>query len=419
MVTMNFEKIKKNFPIFAQQKGLLSSHFTYLDSAATYQKPQAVIDAIQNYYACSYATVHRSFYYFGEQSTFQYEKTRETVAAFINAASPEEIVFTKGATEGVNFVADAWARQKLQKGDEILLSQVEHHANLLPWQRIAQQARALLKFIPLNRETFTLDYSPDLITEKTKLVSVTYASNVLGNVWVDQQLSQLIARAHQVGARVMIDAAQAVAHQSIDIKKLKPDLLVFSGHKVLGPTGVGVLYINKALHHEVEPYQLGGSMVHSVSFEHAQWAQAPRKFEAGTPPIASVLGLGAALDYFQQSVNFASLAAHETALTLQLFEGLRTIEGIFIAASSDQLKKHSHLLCFTIEGVHPHDIATYLGAQGIAVRAGHHCAQPLVNLLGVDALLRVSFGMYNNSQDVSLFLEALRTTVSFFKNLKK
>ena len=389
-----------------------------MDSAATYQKPQPVIDAVTNYYGSSYATVHRAFYYLSEQSTLKYEQTRDKVSNFINAYSPDEIIFTQGATEGVNFIADAWARNYLKPGDEILLSQVEHHANLLPWQRVAQQAGALLKFIPLNTATFTLEYSENLITPKTKLVAVTYASNVLGNVWQDNDLIKLIDQAHAVGARVFIDAAQAVAHQKIDIKKLKPDFLVFSGHKMLAPTGVGVLYIKKELHNDVQPYQLGGSMVHSVSFEKATWAQAPRKFEAGTPPIGDVLGLHAALDYLHENVDFAVLAQHETALTLQLFEGLEKIEDIFIAASLEQVKKHSHLLCFTLKNIHPHDIATYLGAQGIAVRAGHHCAQPLVNLLGVDSLLRVSFGMYNTSDDVVTFLKALRNAISFFKSIK-
>ncbi|MBY0353968.1 aminotransferase class V-fold PLP-dependent enzyme, partial [Candidatus Babeliales bacterium] len=319
---MNAQDIKKQFPIFFSNTG--HKKLVYVDSAATYQKPQAVIDAMNAFYTTSYASVHRGLYELGEQATEQYEAVRNKVACFINAAHAEEIVFTKGATEGFNFVAQSWAEQNLHTGDEILLTQAEHHANLVPWQRVAQKTGATLRFVPINLKTFLCDFTPDLITPKTKLVSVTYDSNVLGSIWPADMLADLIERAHAVGARVMLDTTQAMIHEKINVQKLNADFVSFSGHKMAGPTGIGVLYIKKELHDQVEPYQVGGSMVYSVSFEQATWAAAPQKFEAGTPAIAEVIGLGAAIDFLNQ-INFDSLAAHEAALTGQLVQGLQKL----------------------------------------------------------------------------------------------
>ncbi|QQR48743.1 aminotransferase class V-fold PLP-dependent enzyme [bacterium] len=334
---MNAQLLKKQFPLFAHHHDVV-----YLDNAATYQKPQVVISAMSTFYETSYASVHRGLYELGEQATEQYEAVRGQMATFINAAHESEIIFTKGATEGFNMVAHSWAAQHVNAGDEILLSQVEHHANLLPWQRVAQKTGAKLRFVPLDVETFLLEFSADLITPKTKLVSLTYDSNVLGPVWPAGMLEDIMAQAHAVGARVMLDTTQAMIHHKIDVQKMNVDFVAFSGHKMAGPTGVGVLYIKKELHDEVEPYQVGGSMVYSVSFDNAVWAQVPQKFEAGTPAIVEVIGLGATIDFLNTNVNFEQLARHEAALTQQLVTGLQALEGVHIAGNTQALATHGH-----------------------------------------------------------------------------
>jgi len=435
---MDILKIRRDFPIFSQkpgpEKSEKSGSLIYFDTSATAQKPAIVIEALSRFYTSMNANVHRGLYELGESSTTHYEAVREKVAHFINAKHTEEIIFTKGTTEGINFIAASWAEQHLKQDDEIVLTQAEHHANLLPWQRVAQKTGAKLVFIPLDLETYTFKNPENYITSRTKLLAVTYSSNVLGEVWdhTQQELETLIAQAHSVGARVLIDAAQAVMHRRIDIQQLNPDFLVFSGHKMMGPMGVGVLYIKQALHDDVQPYQVGGSMVFSVSFEGASWAKSPQKFEAGTPPIAEVFGLGAAIEYINKNINFDELQKHEARLCSVLIDGLEKLEqisGIRIMGNKNWLRQHGHLVSFAIQGVHPHDIASYLGAKNIAVRAGHHCAQPLVNLLEVDALLRVSFGVYNTITEVEILLQeltdivmVLRTqasTQSLSKNLNK
>ncbi len=414
---MNTINYKKDFPIFqAASTNKTDNNFVYLDSAATSQKPQLVIDAITHFYTKSYATVHRSLYPHGEFATKEYEAIRAKTAQFINAKHSEEIIFTKGTTEGINFIADTWAKQHIKAGDEIVLTQVEHHANLLPWQRVAHQTGARLTFIPLNRATYMLDYQDSLITERTKIVAVTHSSNVLGQVWQDGHLEQLIARAHQLGARVLLDAAQSVAHQQINVQRLNPDFLVFSTHKVYGPTGLGILYIKKELHDHIEPYQVGGSMIHSATYESAIWDKAPQKFEAGTPPIASVMGWGAAIDYITKNSNFTALQKHEIDLCKALVSQLQELEDVSIVGNLEHLKNHGHLVCFMIKNIHAHDIASYLGSQNIAVRAGHHCAQPLINILGVDSLLRVSLGIYNTQEDIDQYVSVLKKAIMYLKN---
>ncbi len=408
-VIMMYETIKKDFPIFKHHKDLV-----YLDSAATYQKPSVVIGGIQEYYSQYCANVHRAFYPTGEIATEKYEEAREKIAQFINA-SPEEIVFTRGATEGINFIAHTWGLDHLKRGDDIVITQAEHHANLLPWQRVAKRTGANLRYMPLNTQTHLLENPTDHISQITKLVSIIHSSNVLGHIWQADDLEQTIAKAHSVGAKVLLDSCQTSPHQKIDVKKLNVDFLVFSGHKTMGPNGVGVLYIKKELHDDVEPYQLGGSMVHSVAYDTASWAQAPQKFEAGTPAVASVIGLGHAIDYISKNINFASLAEHETKLSMKLYQELQSMPEVSLLGNPEMMKEHSHLVCFSIDGVHAHDAASYLGAKNIAVRAGHHCAQPLANLLGVQSCLRASIGIYNNEDDVTHFINELRDTITFFK----
>jgi len=414
---MDIIKIRQDFPIFSQKSGQNKS-LIYFDTSATAQKPAVVIDALTRFYTSINSNVHRGLYELGEHATTQYESVREKVARFINAQHTEEIIFTKGTTEGINFIAASWAQEYLKPGDEIVLTQAEHHANLLPWQRVAQKTGAKLVFIPIDKETYTLKNPEEYITAKTKLLAVTYSSNVIGDIWdhSKQQLENLIARAHTMGARVLIDAAQAVMHRRIDIQQLNSDFLVFSGHKLMGPTGVGVLYIKKALHDDVQPYHLGGSMVFSVSFEQATWAKSPQKFEAGTPPIAEVIGLGAAIDYINKNINFDVLHKHEARLCSVLIDGLEKFKNIRIMGNKHWLRQHGHLVSFAIQDIHPHDIASYLGTKNIAVRAGHHCAQPLVHVLEVDSLLRVSFGVYNTLAEIETFLQELTHALELFGN---
>jgi len=410
---MNIKKIRNEFPIFAQQT---DPELVFLDSAASAQKPNQVIDAITNFYRTQNANIHRGLYSLSEQATIAYEEVREKVACFINTQSSNEIVFTKGTTEGINFIASAWAQNHLKAGDEILLTHTEHHANLLPWQRVAQKTGAVLKFIPLNRATFLLEPDQELVNTRTKLVAVTMSSNVLGDVWPTGSMEKIIAQAHSVGAKILIDAAQAVGQQVVDVQKLGTDFMVFSGHKMLGPTGVGVLYINQSVHDEVEPYQLGGSMVYEVEWERATWAQAPTKFEAGTPPIAEVIGLGATIDYITQNINFDTLAKHYGALSTLLINGLQQLEEVTIYGNIQRMKQEGHVISFTVNGIHSHDIAAYLASKNIALRAGHHCAQPLIKLLNVDALVRASFAAYTTTDEVQALINHLPSAIKLLKN---
>ena len=396
---------RQDFPIFSSGK----YKKTYLDSAATTHKPKRVIDKVSDFYSHHNANVHRGIYDPAEQASAMYEEARDKIAKFINA-DPSEIVFTSGATEGVNFVADSWGRKNLSKGDEIIVSEAEHHANLLPWQRLASETGAVLKHIPLD-STFTLDWS-GLISQKTKMVAVTTSSNVLGPVWSSESdIARFIAKAHEVGAAVLLDAAQTVPHTRVDVKKLNPDFMVFSGHKMLAPTGVGVLYINK--HLEVEPYQVGGSMVHSAGRINSTWKNPPHKFEAGTPPIAQAIALGEAVDYLEQ-VDFDALKKHESGLCELLIKGLEKYNNVKLLGNIERIKSEGHLVSFSIDNVHAHDLTAYLNSCGILVRAGHHCTQPLHDLLNIESSVRVSFYLYNTQDDVQEFLTAFEKALRYF-----
>ena len=384
----------------------------YFDNAATSQKPMQVINAELDFYNKHNATVHRGLYDAAESATTLYEQVRTKVATFINAAHAEEIIFTSGATEGINAFAYMWQAQ-INPGDEIIITQAEHHANLLPWQRLAKQRGAVLKFFPLDCNDFCIAQDAlNLITSKTKLLAIAHESNVLGPMWRENQLEQLIKKAHEVGAKVLLDGAASIAHQKIDVQALNIDVMVASGHKMLGPTGVGFLYIKKELHDACEPYRLGGSMVYSVAYDGATWAKAPQKFEAGTPPIAQVIGLGAAIDFYNQFIPIEQLKKHEAHLCKVLIEGLLHIKGVRILGNIKKLTTQGHLVTFVVEHVHAHDLAAYLSSRNVMVRAGHHCAQPLATLLGVQSSLRVSFFGYNFEQEVLLFLEILRQGIT-------
>lgn len=396
--------MRSDFPILKQK---INGHpLIYFDNASTTQKPQEVLDSLINFYTTTNANTNRAVYTIGEQATQMYEDARAKVAAFIGASDASEIIFTKGTTEGINFIANTWGECDIEEGDEILLTEMEHHSNLVPWQMLAFRKNAKLKFIPVLPDG-TLDMSTlsSLITPRTKLVSVTHVSNALGT---HNPIKEIIDAAHAVDAMVVIDAAQSVAHQPIDVQKMDADFLVFSGHKLLAPTGIGVLFIKKDLHDHVPPYQVGGGMVESVDFKETSWRSAPAKFEAGTPPIAQAIALGAAIEYAQKNIDWAQLRAHETGLTSMLIDGLSKISSVKILGPVEQLKKVGHLVSFTVDGMHAHDVAAYLDKYGICVRAGHHCAQPLAKKLGYDASVRASFYFYNTSEEVEQFIKIMQ-----------
>lgn len=393
------KEIKSQFPIFKKHPELV-----YLDNAATTQKPQAVIDAMVDYYTDYNANIHRGIYSSGEQSTLQYEVARVAVAEFL-AANADEIVFVKSATEGINLVAFSWGLQHIGPGDQILLTEYEHHANILPWQRLAQQVGAVLSYIPVLHDG-TLDYQAfdHMISPKTKLIACAAVSNVTG-AYTD--IKRIVDAARTVDARVLVDATQLIAHEHIDVKKLDIDFLVFSGHKLYGPTGIGALYIKRRLADQMVPYQMGGGMVFDVDWHNAQYAKAPHKFEAGTQPIAQAIGLAAAIRWFEgQGVE--TIARHEHGLIRTLIEALVTMPHVHIVGPIEQLQTKGHIVSFVVEGVHAHDVAAYLNEAHIAVRAGHHCAQPLAKKLGVDASVRVSVGCYNTVEDIEVLVAKLR-----------
>lgn len=394
---------KKDFPIFF---GRRDKPLIYLDNAATSQKPQQVLDAMMQFYTQYNANVQRGLYDLGEQATQHYEQARATVAQFINA-EPHEIVFTKGTTESINLVAASWARHTLKAGDVIVLTELEHHSNVLPWQQIAQETGAELRFIPITSEgILDLTHLDTIITERTKLVACTHVSHVLGT---HTDVATIVHAARSVGARVLLDAAQSTPHQTIDVKNLDVDFLAFSGHKMLGPTGIGVLYVNNTIHNQMQPYQVGGGMALDVDIQHTTFRDMPHTLEAGTPPIAQAIGLAAAINYLKQNVDYDLLQQHEAQLCAQLIDGLQHISGITVLGLPNELKHRGHLVSFVVENMHPHDVATYLNQYGICVRAGNHCAQPLMQKLGITGTVRVSFYLYNTSEDVAKILFALDT----------
>jgi len=399
----NFKALRNDFPILSQQAN--GHPLIYFDNAATTQKPQAVIDAELSFYTKNNANINRGIYQDAEIATQLYEQARTTVAQYIGAHW-QEVIFTKGTTESINFIATAWATRVLKPGDEIVLTELEHHANLIPWQIVAQQTGAQLKFIPITADgTLNMNVLDTIITAQTKLVACTHVSNALGT-HVD--IKTIIDRAHAVGAKILIDAAQSVPHQNIHVHELDCDFLVFSGHKMFGPTGVGVLYIKQQLHDHIEPYQFGGGMVFEVDWHTSTWARSPQKFEAGTPPVAQAIALGVAINYLQ-SLDLKKLQQHEAALCTRLIDGLQQIPGTQILGSIEQLKQQGHLVSFVKENIHAHDVAAYMDQYGIAVRAGHHCAQPLAKKLSIEGSTRVSFYAYNTIDEVDLFLSILKS----------
>lgn len=412
-MSVDLSKYKKDFPIFARKvRG--GNPLIYLDSGATSQKPESVISAEANFYRTINAAVHRGAHLLAEEASEAYESARANVAKFIGA-NTDEVVFTKSATESLNMVAyslgNPGSTPHISAGDEIVVSEMEHHANLIPWQQLAKRTGAKLTWFSITKDG-RLDLSDlsKVITKKTKIVAITHQSNVFGTI---VPLTEITKAAHSVGALVVLDACQSAPHFAIDVKKLDVDFLAFSGHKTLGPTGVGVLWGKAEVLEKLEPALFGGSMVDSVTMESATWASAPRKFEAGVPNMAQAVGLSAAIDYLN-IVGMDKIFEHEQELTQQLLTGLSKISGVNVVGPLD-MKDRGGVISFTVDGVHPHDVGQVLDQYGIAVRTGHHCAWPLMKKLNLVGTTRASFHLYNNSDDINALLEAIEKVKSYFK----
>jgi len=391
--------VRAEFPALAQM--VHGKRLAYLDNAATTQKPRHVIEAVTRYYERDNANVHRGVHLLSERATSAYEQARDKVRRFINAAEPREIVFVRGATEGVNLVAQTWGRRSLRPGDEVLISTMEHHSNIVPWQMVCQATGAVLRVIPMDdRGELLMDEYSRLLNERTRLVSVVHVSNALGTV---NPVKEIVSRAHERGVPVLLDGAQAVSHLKVDVRDLGCDFYVLSGHKMFGPTGIGALYGRASLLDEMPPYQGGGDMIRSVSFEGTTYNSLPYKFEAGTPNIAGAIGLGAAIDYLT-GPGLAGAAAHERTLLEHATERLSAMPGLRIVGTARQ---KAGVLSFVVDGVHPHDIGTILDTEGVAIRAGHHCCQPLMQRLGLEATARASLAFYNTTDDIDALVAAL------------
>lgn len=403
---IDVEKIRKDFPILDQIVN--DEPLVYLDNAATTQKPKAVLEAVNRYYQEDNANVHRGVHTLAERATASYEAARETVRRFINASSIKEVLFTRGTTTGLNWIG-RFAEEILEEGDEVLISIMEHHSNILPWQEACRKAGAKLVYVYLKDGGLDLEDFRKKLTDRTKFVSIAHASNVLGVINPVQEIAQL---AHEKGAIVVVDGAQSVPHMKIDVQKLDADFFVFSGHKMAGPTGIGVLYGKEQYLNQMSPVEFGGEMIDFVYEQSATWKELPWKFEAGTPNMAGAIGLATAIDYLE-AIGMDAIERHEQDLIAYVFPKLQAIEGLKIYGSQD-LAKRSGVISFNLGDLHPHDLATALDYEGVAVRAGHHCAQPLIQYLGVPATARASFYLYNTKEDCDKLVEALIKTKEFF-----
>lgn len=400
------EGIKKDFPVLNQIVN--DEPLVYLDNAATTQKPLKVLAAIKDYYENDNANVHRGVHTLAERATEKYEAAREKVRQFINAKSTKEVLFTRGTTTSINWVAQ-FAGQILKTGDEIVISIMEHHSNIVPWQEVAKKTGAILKFVYLKDGQLDMDDLRKKITNQAKFVSIAHVSNVLGTINPVEEITKI---AHEHGAYMVVDGAQSTPHMAIDLQKMDVDFFAFSGHKMMGPTGIGVLYGKEELLNQFEPVEFGGEMIDFVYESHSTWTELPWKFEAGTPNIAGAIALGAAIDYIQE-LGIDQIHQHEIELIDYLMPKLQEIEGLKIYGPKDNVKRGG-LIAFNIEGLHPHDVATALDMEGVAVRAGHHCAQPLLNYLETPATARASFYLYNTKADCDKLVESLKKTKEFF-----
>ena len=399
------ERVRADFPVLSQQ--VYGKPLTYLDSGASAQKPQAVIDAMDEVLTTCYANVHRGAYQFSQQLTERYEGVRSKVARLLNAASDQEIVFTRNATEAINLVAHSFG-SRLAAGDEVIISEMEHHANIVPWQLLRERVGINLKVVPIADDgSFRLDAYADMLGPRTKLVAMIHTSNVLGTV---TPMKEIVRLAHDAGAPVLVDGSQAVVHGKVDVRDLDADFYVFTGHKLYGPTAIGVLYGKAEILREMPPFLGGGDMIRSVSFAETTFADPPHRFEAGTPPIVEAIGLGAAIDYVT-AIGQEAIAAHEAGLLAYGTERLQRIEGLTIHGTA---RDKASIISFSLDGIHPHDIGTIVDREGVAIRVGHHCAQPLMRRLGVPATARASMGLYNTPAEIDVLAAALEKVKELF-----
>ena len=400
------EQVRAEFPILAQKVN--GRPLVYLDNGATSQKPRRVIDAIRHYYESDNANIHRGLHALSERATNAYEGARDTIRAFLNAADRREVVFVRGATEGLNLIAQSWARPRLAPDDEILVTTMEHHSNIVPWQLVCRHTGARLRVAPIHDSgELDMEAFAQLVNERTRIVAVAHVSNALGTV---NPVGEIVEMAHAAGAVAVLDGAQAAAHDTIDVRALGCDFYVFSSHKCYGPTGVGALYGRAEALEEMEPYQGGGDMIRTVSFEESTWSDLPCKFEAGTPNIAGAIGLGAAIE-FMTGLGMDAIAAHEGGVLEYATEALGAIDGIRIIGTA---REKAGIVSFVVEGVHPHDVGTIVDRHGVAIRAGHHCAMPLMRRYGVPATSRASLGAYNTRADIDALVESLHAVKEIF-----
>lgn len=412
MAKLNTEKIKQDFPIFNQK--INDETLVYLDNAATSQIPKFVEEKVRDFNEKERANVHRGVHVLGLRATNQYESSRQKVANFIGANNAKEVIFTSGCTDSLNLVAASFGEQNIRAGDEILVSIMEHHSNLLPWQQLAKRKQAKLNFIEINSDgLLDIENLKSKISSKTKIVALTHVSNVLGTINPIKELTDL---AHEKGAIVVVDGAQAVGHFPIDVAQLNVDFYAFSGHKMFAPTGIGVLYGKKDLLDKMPPYRLGGEMIANVTREGATWAEVPYKFEAGTPNIAGAIGLGAAIDYLQ-SLDFELIQKHEQELTSYALEKLKNVSGLTIYGPQKSNGRIG-VISFNLKNIHPHDLATALDLNGIEVRAGHHCAQPLMASLDTESTVRASLSIYNTKDDIDKLVSSLHEAKEFFSEFR-
>ncbi len=403
---LEVDRIRRDFPILKQQ--IHGKPLVYLDNAATTQKPLAVIEAISRYYELENSNIHRGVHFLSEQASRHYEEARSKVTHFLNAAHDHEIVFVRGATEGINLVAQSYGRKFIKPGDEIILTEMEHHSNIVPWQILCEQVGARLRIVPINEKgELLLDEYAKLLNERTGLVSVGHVSNALGTI---NPVRQIIKLAHQWNVPVLVDGAQAVPHLKVDVQELDCDFYVFSGHKLYGPTGIGVLYGKAKFLEVMPPYQGGGDMIRSVTFEKTLYNTIPFKFEAGTPHIAGGIGLGAAIDYVS-GIGLDKISAYEEELLHYATDALSTVKGVNIIGTA---KEKAAVLSFVMEGVHPHDIGTILDHEGVAIRTGHHCAQPVMQHFGIPASARVSMAFYNTKYELDIMTRAVQKVRAMF-----
>jgi cysteine desulfurase/selenocysteine lyase len=403
---LDVERLRQDFPILSRR--VRGKPLVYLDNAATSQKPRRVIDAVSRFYASENANIHRGVHYLSEQATVAYDAVRGRVARFLNAAMPSEVVFTRGTTEGINLVAQSWARSRLQPGDEILITEMEHHSNIVPWHLVASQTGAVVRAVPVTQAgELDLAAFDRLLTDRTRILALTHVSNALGTI---NPVRWMVARAREREIVTVVDGAQSAPHLSIDVQSLGCDFFAFSGHKVLGPTGVGVLYGRAERLEAMAPWQGGGDMIETVTLERSTFAPPPARFEAGTPMIAEVMGLGAALEYIED-VGHAALGTWEEELLGYATERVRELAGVRLIGTA---REKAAVLSFVVAGVHPHDVGAVLDDDGIAIRAGHHCAQPLMRRFGVPATARASFAFYNTRDEVDALVRGLLRVRSVF-----